>query len=97
MDPPGIDITIQGVVTALGRLACWTSSTAELIVVGAIIFYGIQAIWSRGNPQTFTTARTGLTYAVVGGLVVLGAWVIIVSVTNLISEGVWIPAPLQCL
>ena len=46
------------------------------IVALAIIFSGFLFVFARGNDEKLTTAKTALTYSVVGAAILLGSWAI---------------------
>ncbi|OGN28276.1 MAG: hypothetical protein A2941_01885 [Candidatus Yanofskybacteria bacterium RIFCSPLOWO2_01_FULL_49_17] len=81
-DLPGIDLTIQSLFGILQGLACWMSRFVLVIMVGALIWYGVQMLLSRGNPTAFGNARKSLGYAIIGVVVVLGSYTIIATVGN---------------
>ena len=85
-DLPGVDITIQGLFNILQGLACWMSRFVLVFMVGAIIWYGFQFIVSRGNPTAFTNAKKSLGYALIGMVVILGAYTIISTVGNAVES-----------
>ncbi len=84
---PGVDITIQSLFGIIAGLACWGTRFVTVIMVVVIIWYGTQMMTARGDQTKFTGARKSLSYAVVGMLVILGAYTIIATVANTI-EGV---------
>ncbi len=77
---PGIDLTIQGVFAIFVGLACWFSRIILVFMVIALIFYGLQMLTSRGNESKFTAAKKSLGYAVLGVIVILGAYTIITTI-----------------
>lgn len=77
---PGIDLTIQSLFGILTGLACWMSRFVIVIMVAAIIWYGIQFLISQGDPGKFTSAKKSINYAIIGIVVVLGAYTIISTV-----------------
>jgi hypothetical protein len=58
---------------------------ATPIIVFFIIYAGFLYVTARGNEQTITQANRALLYAVIGGLLILGAYGIITIVSNLIT------------
>jgi hypothetical protein len=55
------------------------------IVVFFIIFAGFKFVTARGNESEITVAKTALTWAVVGGVIILGAQLIITVIQGTIS------------
>lgn len=55
------------------------------IVIFFIIYAGFLYVTARGNAEQLKTAHTALLYAIVGGLIVVGATVIVGIVTNLVD------------
>lgn len=93
---PGVDLTIQRVFDIFSTLICWFAQIAELIIIGAIIVYGIQMVLSRGNPEKFGEARKSLTFAVIGALVIFGVYTIIATVANAVGADYRSIMPLSC-
>ena len=98
---PGVNLTIQSLFGIVAGLACWSTRFITVIMVVMIIWYGFQMLASRGNGTAFTTARKSLGYAVVGMVVILGAYTIIATVGNAVNNagttpGVWSLTPLSC-
>ena len=59
--------------------------SAVPIVIFFIIYAGFLYVTARGNAEQLKTAHTALLYAIVGGLIVVGATVIVGIVTNLVD------------
>lgn len=55
------------------------------LVVFFIIYAGFLYVWARGNPEQLQQANRALTYAIIGGLIMIGAMVIVGIVTNLVD------------
>ena len=55
------------------------------IVIFFIIYAGFLYVTARGNAEQLKTAHTALLYAIIGGLIVVGATVIVGIVTNLVD------------
>ncbi|OGM97664.1 MAG: hypothetical protein A2735_03615 [Candidatus Yanofskybacteria bacterium RIFCSPHIGHO2_01_FULL_41_21] len=83
---PGINLTIQSLFGIVTGLACWSTRFVTIVMVVMIVWYGFQMMAAQGNETKFTTARKSLGYAVVGMIVVLGAYTIIATVGNAISS-----------
>lgn len=84
---PGVDITIQSLFGIVAGLACWATRFIMVVMVVMIIWYGFQMMAAQGSDTKFTTAKKSLGYAVIGIIVILGAYTIIATVGNAI-EGV---------
>ena len=84
---PGVNLTIQSLFNIIAGLACWSTRFVTVIMVVMIVWYGFQMMAAGGNDTKFTTAKKSLGYAVVGMIVILGAYTIIATVANTI-EGV---------
>ncbi len=83
---PGINLTIQSLFGIVAGLACWSTRFITIVMVVMIVWYGFQMMAAQSNATKFTEARKGLGYAVVGMIVVLGAYTIIATVGNAISS-----------
>lgn len=84
---PGVNLTIGSLFGIIAGLACWSTRFITVVMVVMIIWYGFQMMASQSNETKFTSAKKSLGYAVVGMIVVLGAYTIIATVANTI-EGV---------
>ena len=93
---PGIDLTLDKLKNLIQGLACWLINIALVLIVIAVVFYGIQFLFSRGDPNQITKARESLKYAIIGIVVILGAYTIIASIGNFITEGAYVFRPLNC-
>lgn len=93
---PGVNLTLDGLVNIIRDLACWLANIAIILIVIAVVFYGIQFLTSRGDPTKVTNARKSLGWGIVGILVIFGTYTIIASVANAIG-GQSLPfIPLNC-
>ncbi|MBP9822256.1 MAG: hypothetical protein KBC81_02330 [Candidatus Pacebacteria bacterium] len=79
---PGVNLTIQGLMGIVQGLACYSTQLVTIVMVVVIVWYGFQMMASQGNQTKFTNARKSLGYAVVGMIVILGAYTIIATVAN---------------
>lgn len=95
-DGPGYDFTVQSLFGILTGLACWATRVALLASVIAIVWYGLQFMLSGSNPTKFTAAKKGLGYAIVGIIVILGAYTIIATVANAVGADYTLIIPLDC-
>lgn len=84
---PGVNLTIQSLFGIVAGLACWSTRFVTVIMVVMIIWYGFQMMAAQSSDTKFAEARKSLGYAVVGMIVILGAYTIIATVANTI-EGV---------
>ena len=84
---PGVNLTIQSLFGVVAGLACWSTRFVTIIMVVMIVWYGLQMMLSQENGTKFAAARKSLGYAVIGMVVILGAYTIIATVANTI-EGI---------
>lgn len=82
---PGIDLTLERVFEIIEGLACWITDVALVLIVIAVVYYGIMFLISRGDPTKVTSARKALGWGIVGILVILATYTIIASVGSAIS------------
>ena len=92
----GVDLTIQSVFGIITGLACWFTRFALVLMVVMIVFYGIKFMTSQGNPTKFGEAKTSFVWALVGVLVILGAYTIIATVANFVGGDYTLIIPLDC-
>ncbi len=81
-NPIAVD-TIEGLLRALIGIVI---VFATPIIVFFIVYAGFLYVSARGNEQTITQANRALLYALIGGLLILGAYVLIEIVSNLIES-----------
>jgi hypothetical protein len=81
-NPLGFDTLQEFIVTILGVII----TIATPIVVLFIIFAGFQYVTARGEPGKIKSATQALTYAVIGGLLILGAKVIAEIIQGLVTS-----------
>ncbi|MEK7603758.1 MAG: hypothetical protein AAB461_01395 [Patescibacteria group bacterium] len=94
-DAPGINLTIQDVLGIITGLACWISSVALVLVVVAVIFYGVKFMMSQGDPTKLGDAKKSFLWGLVGIIVILGTYTIIATVANALG-GDYSFIPLSC-
>lgn len=82
---PGVNLTIQSVAGIVEGLACYATQLVTIIMVVMIVWYGFQMMLAQSNESKFAEARKSLGYAVVGMIVILGAYTIIATVGNTIQ------------
>jgi len=59
---------------------------ATPVIVFFIIYAGFLYVTARGNPEQIKQASQALTYAVIGGVIILGSLAIATIVGNLVSS-----------
>lgn len=59
---------------------------ATPVIVFFIIYAGFLYVTARGNPEQIKQASQALTYAVIGGVIILGSFAIAEIVGNLVSS-----------
>ncbi|MCA9361307.1 hypothetical protein KC845_01975 [Candidatus Kaiserbacteria bacterium] len=74
--------TIAGLLHSLIAIVL---TFATPIIIFFIIYAGFLYVTARGNEQQLQQANRALLYAIVGGLLILGAYVLITIVSNLIT------------
>jgi hypothetical protein len=84
-DAPGVNLTIQSLFGVIAGLACWSTRFVTIIMVVMIVWYGFQMMLAQSNTTKFANARKSLGYAVIGMIVILGAYTIIATVGNTIQ------------
>lgn len=82
---PGVNLTIQSLFGIVKGLACWATRFVTIVMVVMIVWYGFQMMVAQSNETKFRDARKSLGYAVVGMIVILGAYTIIATVGNTIQ------------
>lgn len=83
--PPEVNLTVDNLTALIKRLACWITDFALILIVVAVIYYGVMFLVSRGDPGKVGNARKALGWGVVGILVILGTYTIIASVGSAIT------------
>ncbi len=73
------EFTVERVMGILTGLVCWFARIAIIGLVVMMTFYGVQMIWSRGEPTIFGKAKKGFSMSVVGALVIFGAYTIVAT------------------
>ena len=80
---PGIeDFTIQKVADVIVGIVCWFSGLAMVFIVLAIVWFGVNFLMSKGEPEKITQARKALLWGIVGIAVILGTYTIIATIAN---------------
>ena len=76
--------------TIINKVIDWLLGGAGAVAVVFIIVGGIQYISSIGNPESAQKAKTTLTYAVIGLILILAAYLIIKFIAGfLLSKSVF--------
>jgi hypothetical protein len=73
-----IEELLEAILTILITLA-------TPIIVFFIIYGGYLYVTARGNPEQIKTATTALTYAIIGGVIIIGAVAIGAIIGNLVG------------
>lgn len=79
--------TVESFFRILNGLACWFLQFGIIALGVMLVFYGILYIKSRGSSTGMTDARRALTWGIVGGLVIMGVFTIILTVSELVGYG----------
>ena len=83
---PGVNLTVQSLFGIVEGLACWATRFVMVVMVVMIVWYGFQMMAAQANETKFKDARKSLGYAVIGMIVILGAYTIIATVGNAINS-----------
>lgn len=75
------------------KVITWILGIAGTAAVLMIIVGGFQYITSAGSKEKIETAKTYLTYAIIGAVVILVAYVVVQTVNKLITGQPYTPAP----
>lgn len=78
--PLGVDLTIQSLLGILNGLVCIVSEAAIVIIVLALVFYGLQFLFSKGDPKKYQDAKTAFRYGLIGIVIVIGTYTIIATI-----------------
>jgi hypothetical protein len=77
--PPTKFTTIQCFFKEVLRIA---AEIGAVVVVCGIIYSGFLFVSARGNAEQLVVAKRSITYTVIGGAIVLGAWSFSVGISN---------------
>lgn len=83
---PGVSLSAQRVYEIVLRLSCWLAEISLVIMVIAILIYGLMFMWARGNPQAFSQAKSTFVWGIVGCLVIFGTYTIIATVYVFVAD-----------
>lgn len=78
--------TYDSLMTAVYNLMDFFIRIAGLAVVAVVVWYGLQMVMSRGDAAKFSDAKKGLTWSLVGALVIFGVWTIILSIKAFVGS-----------
>ena len=92
---PGIDLRVQDIVAIFQRVACWSVSVSESILIIFIIIAGFRIMAAGGNAERYTAAKKNFQYVLIGALVILGVSVIISTVAAAVGSSLRI-VPFTC-
>ncbi len=59
---------------------------APIVITLALLWSGFQFVSAQGNDQKLAQAKTNFLYVIIGGVVLLGAYVILELVTNTVDQ-----------
>lgn len=90
------EFTVERVLAILTSLACWFSRIAILGLVVMVVFYGVQMMWSGGNPTTYGNAKKGFWYSMIGAIVIFGVYSIIATAAYVAGANVESFTVLSC-
>lgn len=93
---PGVDLSVQKVFNMITGLACWFTQFALIIIVVALVIYGIQFLVSQGNPEKYQAAKNAFTKGLIGVIIILGTYVIIATIANALGADYNRFVPLDC-
>jgi hypothetical protein len=82
----GVDCGACDVVKLANNILRWVIEITASIVVLAIIYAGVKIVMSTTSTEARSQAKSMLTNAIIGFLIILGAWLIIDTVMKLIVD-----------
>ena len=92
----GVDLTIEGVFNIVNGLACWLTRAATAAMVIFIILAGLRFMNARGNATAYEGAKKNFNHVLIGLLVIIGVYVIIATVANVVDATNFSFIPLVC-
>lgn len=86
--PPvdGKAITLSNLVNIAETLVDVFISVAALIMMGGIVYTGLQMILARGEQAAFAKAKQQLWYVIIGSAVILGVGLIMNTIANFAKD-----------
>ena len=88
--------TFADLVSIVTRLACWALSVMIAVIVIFIIIAGIRFMLAGGSSERFSSAKTNFKLVLIGALVIIGVYVIIITVANAVGVAVPGTFPFSC-
>ena len=76
------DITLMGFFISILEILL---VFAVPLIVFFIIFAGFKYVMAQGKPEEIKTASRALLYAIIGGLIILGAWIILAVIEGTVA------------
>lgn len=77
----------RGIVNTIGALIRWVLGIAGSIFVAMVVYGGIQYLIVGTNEKNVEKAKTTITYAVIGIVIIAGAWLIADFVISALIRG----------
>lgn len=78
-EPPDYNLSVERLLEIAQRLSCWTTRIAVALMVIVILWYGWQTMAGK-DPDNLSKIKKAMTWAFVGVLVIIGAYVLINTV-----------------
>lgn len=79
-------ITLSNLVNIAETLVDVFISVAALIMMGGIVYTGLQMILARGDQAAFAKAKQQLWYVIIGSAVILGVGLIMNTIANFAKD-----------
>lgn len=74
------DYTYQGMLNILYNLVEFLLRIAAFACVAVLAWFGLKMVLSRGDQTKFADAKKGLTWAIIGTVVIFGVYTIIATI-----------------
>lgn len=84
---PGRLSSERGIINTIGAVIRWTLGIAGAIFILMIVYGGFQYLIVGSNEKNVDKAKTTLTYAVIGMVIIAGAWLIADFVISMLLRG----------
>jgi hypothetical protein len=81
------DCTLSDLVNQIFRIVNFLIGSATVLAIGYVLYGGLRMIIARGDPKAYATAKSTMTFAVEGLIIVLLAYVIVDYAIVFISGG----------
>ncbi|MFW0870878.1 MAG: hypothetical protein ACKKL4_00220 [Patescibacteria group bacterium] len=85
INPLAGDMTLMQFVTFLVRDVL-VGIIAPIVLTLALLYTGFMFISAQGNPSKLQDAQRNFVYVIVGGILLLGAYVILAVITNTVDQ-----------